>query len=193
MRVIGLTGGIAAGKSTVAALLAERGAEVIDCDRLARDVTAPGTPGLEAVLARFGESLRTPEGGLDRAELACRVFADARALAELEAIVHPLVTAEVDRLLACSTAPVVVVEAIKLLEAGYRARCNGVWVVTAPEEVRLQRLESGRGMSPEEARRRLAAQGDDAVKRAAADEVIVNAGGRDELARAVAEAWSRSV
>lgn len=193
MRVLGLTGAVASGKSTVAAMLAERGAEVIDCDALARQVCAPNTPGLAAVLDRFGAALLTPGGELDRAALAARVFADPAELAALEAIVHPLVRARRDELLAASHAEVAVVEAIKLLESGFADDCDAVWLVVASPAVRRRRLLEQRGWTEAAASARLAAQGDDAWKRDRADEVLVNDGPRAALEAAVAAAWARWV
>lgn len=191
--VIGLTGNIATGKSTVAALCAERGAEVIDSDRLVRELTAPGTPGLAAVVERFGPAVLTPDGALDRARLARRVFADPAELAALEAILHPLVRRRRDELLAGTTAAVVVVEAVKLIEAGFHRDCDAVWLVVAPAELALRRLIDQRGMSEESARARLAAQPDDSPTRALADQVIVNDGDLAALAARVDAAWSETV
>jgi dephospho-CoA kinase len=159
---IGLTGPIGCGKSTVAGWLAARGAVVVDADLVARGVTAPGEPAHEAVLARFGDAVRGADGTLDRAALARLVFADAAALRDLEAIVHPAVR---PRILAAieaadrAGAPAVVVEAIKLLEGGLAALCDEVWLVTCDPEVQRARL-AGRGMAPADAERRIAAQGD---------------------------------
>ncbi|MCC7493820.1 MAG: dephospho-CoA kinase [Fimbriimonadaceae bacterium] len=189
MRVLGLTGPIAGGKSTVARWLARQGAAVIDCDQLARDVVAPQSALLAAVLARFGAHLQLPDGSLDRAALAGLVFGDAAALADLEALIHPAVTARLEGLLASCPAPVVVIEAVKLVEAGYHRRCHEVWLVTAPAPLRAARLEQTRGLAPAEAARRIAAQGDFAAARAVATRVIVNDGSPEALTAAVATAW----
>ncbi|NUQ01354.1 MAG: dephospho-CoA kinase [Armatimonadetes bacterium] len=193
MFLIGLTGTIASGKSTVAKLLAERGAEVIDSDLLAREATAPGAPALVAIRARFGSAVFGPQGSLDRAALARLVFADAAALADLEAIIHPQVRALRDQRLAASPAKVAVIEAIKLFEAGIAAECDTVWVVTAAETVRLERLVTQRGMPLAEAQRRLAAQGDFAAQTAAAAVVIVNDGDLQQLRAQVDRAWAATV
>lgn len=193
MYVIGLTGPIAGGKSTVAALLAERGAEVIDCDRLARDAVAPGQPALDAILRRFGDALRLPDGNLDRAALGRLVFADPAALAALEAIVHPRVGELRDARLRASRAKVAVVEAIKLFEAGFAAECDTVWIVTAPTAVRLRRLVEQRSFDIVSAQQRMAAQGDFSRWLAQADEVLVNDGDPAHLSEVVAAAWSRWV
>jgi len=159
---IGLTGPIGCGKSTVAGWLAARGAAVIDADALARAATAPGEPAHEAVLARFGDAVRAPDGTLDRAVLARLVFADAAALADLEAIVHPAVRprilaaiADADR----AGAPAIVIEAIKLVEGGLAALCDEIWLVECTPATQRARL-AGRGMDTAEAERRIAAQGD---------------------------------
>jgi dephospho-CoA kinase len=159
---IGLTGPIGCGKSTVAGWLAARGAVVVDADGFARAVTAPGEPAHEAVLAHFGDGVRAADGALDRAALARLVFADAAALRDLEAIVHPAVRPrivaameEADR----AGAPAVVVEAIKLVESGLAALCDEVWLVDCAPEVQRARL-LGRGMVADDADRRIAAQAD---------------------------------
>jgi len=157
---IGLTGPIGCGKSTVARWLAEQGAVVIDADDLAREVTAPGQPAHDAVIARFGDPVRGPDGALDRAALARIVFADSAALAELEAIVHPAVRPAILAAIAAadqSAAPAVVIEAIKLVEGGLAELCDEVWLVTCDARVQRNRLLA-RGADPEDADRRVAAQ-----------------------------------
>lgn len=155
---IGLTGPIGCGKSTVAGWLGARGAVVVDADAVAREVTAPGQPGHDAVLARFGDAVQAPDGTLDRAALARIVFVDEEALRELEAIVHPLVR---PRILAAvdaareRNAPAVVIEAIKLVEGGLADLCDEVWWVSCQDQ--RARL-TGRGMDAADADRRIAAQ-----------------------------------
>ena len=159
---IGLTGPIGCGKSTVAGWLAARGAVAVDADAVARAVTAPGEPAHEAVLARFGDPVRGADGALDRAALARLVFADAAALRDLEAIVHPAVRPHILAAIEAADragAPAVVVEAIKLVEGGLAALCDEVWLVTCDPGAQRARL-AGRGMAPADARRRVAAQGD---------------------------------
>lgn len=193
MLVVGLTGLIAAGKSSVAALLGGYGAAIIDCDQLAHEALDVGTPGLEQVTARFGDEILRPDGTLNRARLGAIVFADSQALGDLEAIVHPIVAQlRADRL-AATSAPAVVIEAIKLVEAGYHRECHALWVVSAPLELRVQRLVHLRGLDEAAARARIAAQGGDADKLRLADEVIVNDGGRAWLERQTAAAWERTV
>ncbi len=191
--VLGLTGPIGGGKSTVAALLAERGAAVIDCDRLARQVTEPGRPALADIAKRFGSAMIAADGTLDRAALARVVFRDPDELAALERIVHPRVTELVEEALTASPAAVKVVEAIKLIEAGYDSFCDRVWIVTAPAEVRIERLIARRGMAAVAVRERVAAQSDFADKLPLADRVLVNDGDQAALERAVAEAWATLV
>ncbi len=193
MLVIGLTGLIAAGKSSVAALLGARGAELIDCDQLAHEALAVGSPGLAAVVERFGNQLLRPDGSLDRAALGAIVFADRVALTDLERIVHPIVGRLRSARIAASVAPAVVVEAIKLVESGYHRECHSLWVVTAPVALRVQRLVHLRGMDEADARSRIAAQGSDADKVRMANEVIVNDGGRAWLERQTEAAWQRAL
>jgi dephospho-CoA kinase len=159
---IGLTGPIGCGKSTVAGWLAARGASVIDADEIARAVTAPGKPAHDAILARFGDAVRAPDGTLDRASLARLVFADPAALGDLEAIVHPVVRPRILEAIAAADARgtrAVVIEAIKLVEGGLAELCDEVWLVECGPATQRRRL-AGRGMDRAEARRRIAAQGD---------------------------------
>jgi dephospho-CoA kinase len=192
MVVIGLTGQIASGKTAVALLLHGLGSEIVDCDRLARDSYEPGAPAFDPVVARFGPSILAADGAVDRVRLADLVFSDAEALADLEAIVHPRVKLALDERLRQATHDAVVVEAIKLIEAGLHRRCGSLWVVTAPAELRVQRLVHLRGMDEAAARARVAAQGSDEDKLRAAHEVIVNDGNRIRLARQVEAAWERT-
>ncbi len=157
---IGLTGPIGCGKSTVAGGLAERGAIVIDADDVAREVSAPGQPAHDAVIAAFGDAVRLDGGRLDRAALARVVFADPEALDRLEAIVHPVVRLRILALIAeadAAGAPAVVIEAIKLVEGGLAALCDEVWLVTCAPTVQRDRV-IGRGATTEDADRRIQAQ-----------------------------------
>ncbi|GFN22456.1 MAG: dephospho-CoA kinase [Thermoanaerobacteraceae bacterium] len=162
MKVIGLTGGIASGKSTVAGILASLGARVIDADKIAREVVEPGKPAWEEIKSVFGEEYLRPDGTVDRRALGSLVFQDPEAREKLNAITHPRIKEEIARRLeACrreDPAGVVVVEAALLLEAGMERTVDEVWVVTAPEEVRLKRLMERDNLSREEARRRIKAQ-----------------------------------
>ena len=187
---VGLTGGIGAGKSVVAARLAAHGALVIDADRLAREVVAPGTDGLAEVVAAFGREVLGPDGALDRPALGRVVFADPEARQRLEAIVHPRVRARTAALVAAAPPGTVVVNDVPLLvETGIAGTFEVVVVVLASEDTRLRRLVGGRGMSPEEARARMAAQATDAQRRAVADYVIDNDGTLDEVHAAVDRLW----
>lgn len=157
---IGLTGPIGCGKSTVAAWLAERGAVVVDADAIARQVT--DEPDVRAsITAAFGAGVTGPDGGLDRGALAAAVFGDPAALARLEAMTHPLVRPRLEAAVAAAEAaraPAVIVEAIKLVEGGFAAACDEVWLVTCDPTSQAARL-TGRGVSPADAARRVATQG----------------------------------
>jgi dephospho-CoA kinase len=143
---IGLTGNIACGKSTVARMLAEMGAYVIDADAIAHEVIRKGTPAYEAILRRFGPGILRADGEIDRRRLGEIVFRDPAALRDLEAIVHPAVLAEIQqRVLACPDAPAIVIEAIKLIESGFARACDSLWVVTCPEPEQVRRLMEDRG------------------------------------------------
>lgn len=189
---VGLTGGIGSGKSTIGKLLAERGALVIDSDRLARDVVAPGTPGLSSVVQRFGGEALTVTGELDRRAMAERVFGDAAARADLEAIIHPLVRARAAELEAAAGPGALVVHDIPLLvETGQAERFDVVIVVDVPCDVQLDRLTRLRGMSPEEAKARIGAQASRTERLAAADIVVDNSVSLEELSAVVDSIWAR--
>ena len=190
---IGLTGGIGSGKSTVSALLAERGAVIVDADRIAREVVEPGTPGLAAVVAEFGESVVGPDGGLDRPALAAVVFADPEARARLDGIVHPLVRARAAEVVAAAPPDAVLVHDIPLLvETGQAGRYELVLVVQADLDTRVARLVA-RGMTEDDARARIAAQATDEQRAAVADVVLDNSGTREELAAQVDRFWTERV
>src|SRR5436309_2709210 len=187
--LVGLTGGIGAGKSVVAARLAELGAVVIDSDRLAREVVAPGTDGLAEVVAAFGPGVLGPDGALDRPAVGRLVFADSAARARLEAIIHPRVRARTAALIGAAPAGAIVVNDVPLLvETGIAGGYDVVVVVLASEQTRLRRL-AGRGMSAAEARSRIAAQATDEQRRAVADVVLENDGSLGELRAAVDRLW----
>jgi dephospho-CoA kinase len=188
--LVGLTGGIGAGKSLVAARLAELGAVVIDSDRLAREVVASGTDGLAEIVAAFGTGVLGPDGALDRPALARVVFADPAARARLEGIIHPRVRARAAELAAAAPPGSVVVNDVPLLvESGIAGTFDLVVVVLASEPTRLRRLVDGRGMSEAEARRRIAAQATDEQRRAVADIVLENDGTVGDLTAAVDRMW----
>lgn len=195
MQRIGLTGGIAAGKSVAARRFIERGAVLIDADALAREVVAPGTLGLEQLVETFGAGVLGADGGLDRAALGARVFADPEARRRLEALVHPQVrrlAAEREAAAAAVDPDAVVVHDIPLLvETGQADTFGVVVVVHAPEAVRLERLVRGRGLTEAEARARLAAQVDDDVRLAAADVVLDGTGTDEDLRAQVDRLWER--
>lgn len=190
---IGLTGGIGSGKSTVSALLDERGALIVDADVIAREVVAAGTPGLAAVAAAFGDGVLAPDGSLDRPALAAVVFADPEARRRLDAIVHPLVRARAGELAAAAPPDAVVVHDVPLLvETGQAGRYDLVLVVEADAETRVARLVR-RGMTEDDARARIAAQATDEQRRAVADVVLDNSGTREELAAQVERFWTERV
>jgi dephospho-CoA kinase len=188
---VGLTGGIASGKSTVARMLAEKGVPVIDADALAREVVEPGTPALARIAARWPEVVR--DGVLDRKALGAVVFARPEERAALEAIVHPAIRAEVERRLAAleaAGAEVAVYEAALLVEAGLDEELDALVVVALPEEEQVRRLVARDGLSAEAARARVAAQAPLAEKVRRADYVIDNTGDLAALRRRVDEVWS---
>jgi dephospho-CoA kinase len=188
---VALTGGVGSGKSTVAALLAEHGAVIIDADAIAREVVEPGTPGYDAVVARFGARVVTADGTLDRAALAGIVFADDAARADLNGIVHPLVGARSEALMAAAPPDAIVVYDVPLLaETGRGDEFDTVVVVEADEQTRLERLVA-RGLTAPDARARMAAQATDEQRRAIAHEVVGNDGGLDVLRGEVDELWRR--
>jgi dephospho-CoA kinase len=187
---IGLTGGIGSGKSAVAAWLERLGAVVINSDVLAREVVAPGTDGLAAVVAAFGPGVLDPGGALDRPALGARVVDDEAARAELERIIHPRVRARVAELTAAAPPDAIVVNEVPLLiEAGLAPTYQLVVVVSAPEALRVERLASTRGMAAAKARAWIAAQATDAQRRDAADALLVNDGSLADLHAAVDALW----
>lgn len=188
--VIGLTGNIATGKSTVGRMLAEQGAEHIDADRLAHQVMAQGTDAWEQIVCAFGREILRPDGEIDRARLGAIVFSHDEALARLERIVHPPVIARTCALIERSSAPVVVVEAIKLIESGMVVQlCDALWVVIAPRDVQIERLMAERSLSHEGAVARVDVQPPQSDKAARADVVIDNGGSIEATRRQVERAW----
>ena len=192
MHKIGLTGGIGAGKSTVATLLARHGAIVIDADALAREVVAPGSPGLAEVVDAFGSDVLQSDGSLDREALGRIVFNDPEKRRVLEGITHPRIGERTAELFSSAGPDDVVVHDVPLLvELDMAGLYDAVIVVEAPEQLRLDRLE-GRGLPREQAAERIRAQADPEKRRAVATVVVDNAGDADELARRVDEAWRRA-
>ena len=193
MLLVGLTGNIASGKSTVARMLAERGATIIDADQLARQVVEPGTPALDAISARWGADVLGPTGELDRAALRGVVFNDPEQLDALNGIVHP----DVERRREAAVAEarergdrIVVCDIPLLFEKKMVDRFDLVVLVDAPRPVRLERVVGERGVPTAEAMAMIAAQMPSELKRARADHVIINAGSLDELARQVGVVWA---
>jgi dephospho-CoA kinase len=196
MLAVGLTGGIGCGKSTVADLLVARGAVLLDADAIAREVVVPGGPAYAPLVERFGAGVLAPDGTLDRPALAAIVFADPAALADLNAIVHPAVGAELARRrTAEEPTDHVVVFDIPLLRPDHRRDLglDAVVVVDCPEEVALDRLERLRGMPRADARARMAAQIAREERRRHADVVIDNGGDRDGLVEQVERLWEQLV
>jgi dephospho-CoA kinase len=188
--LIGLTGGIGAGKSAVASRLASHGAVIVDGDKLAREVVAPGTEGLAEVVAEFGRGVLSADGSLDRPALGKIVFGDPEARRRLEAITHPRIRVRTVELIAAAPAGSVVVNDVPLLvEGGMAGAFELVVIVFAPLEARIERLANTRGMSRAEAESRIAAQATDEQRRAVADVAIENDGTLDDLHERVDEVW----
>lgn len=191
---VGLTGGIASGKSTVARVWAGLGAVLIDSDVLAREVVAPGTPGLAAVRERFGAAVVTPEGSLDRAALGARVFGDEAARRDLEGIIHPLVARRTAELLAAAPDGSIVVHDIPLLVELHReGDYDLVVVVGASEQTRTARMVRDRGMAAADAAARIAAQASDEQRRAVADIWISNEGSTEDLVAEATRVWHEEI
>ena len=186
---IGLTGNIATGKTTVGRMLAMLGAELIDADRVAHRVMAPDGAAYEGVVRTFGPHILASDSTIDRRKLGALVFADPAALRRLEELVHPAVTALIRAQIYRSPAPVVVIEAIKLLESDLAPLCDEIWVTTCPEELQLERLMTTRGLSREEAELRIRAQPPQEEKLAVADVVIDTSGTLEETRRQVRRVW----
>lgn len=188
--VIGLTGNIATGKTTVLGMLRELGAHVVDADAITRLVMQRGQRAYREIVAAFGPEILDPDGAIDRAALGRRVFSNPADLRRLEQIVHPATIERIAREIEHSDASVIVVEAIKLIESGIVARlCDTVWVVDAPLEQQLTRLMQERGMSRAEAEQRIRVQASQAEKVAFAHVVIHNEGSLEETRRQVLAAW----
>ncbi|WIY81629.1 dephospho-CoA kinase [Propionimicrobium sp. PCR01-08-3] len=191
---VGLTGGIASGKTTVGKLLAERGALIIDSDLLAREVVESGTPGLAAIVERFGASVLASDGTLNRQALGALVFADERARADLNGIVHPAVRQRRAELIAAAVDGSIVVSVIPLLvETGMQDDFDKVIVVDLPVETQLERLQLRNGLDETDARSRIAAQATRQQRLSAADWVIENSGSYDHLRQQVDMVWDQLV
>ena len=183
---IGLTGGIASGKSTVARLFAELGAAIIDTDVIAREVVAPGQPALEEIAATFGEAVLQPDGSLDRGALRARIFASEHDRKALEAITHPRIRAETLRQADTAGGPYQLIVVPLLVESPLRGSVDRVLVVDCPEQLQVERLAARDGESEDSARRILAAQSSRSERLAIADDVISNDGGLENLREQVA-------
>jgi dephospho-CoA kinase len=192
--LLGLTGNIACGKSTVGQILADRyAADYIDADRLVHALYAAGTPETQAIAARFGSALLQPEGTIDRRRLGDVVMSNRTALKDLERILDPGVRQAIEARIAASTARVVVLDAVRLIEGGLYKRCDAVWVVVCSSDAQQQRLQSSRNFTAEQASLRIGAQPPIEEKLRYATEVVHNNGNLEELAATVEEAWNRSV
>jgi dephospho-CoA kinase len=191
--VIGLTGNIATGKSVARRMLEHLGAYTIDADALTHRAYAKGAPGYQPVLDKFGNWLLNREGEIDRQKLGNLVFSDPEAIKQLEDIVHPLVGQATELLIKRATQPVIVIEAIKLLEGDLRKACDSIWVTNAPEVIQVERLMRKRGFSMEKAQERARAQPPQHVKVGMANMVITNTGSYDDLWKQVSEAWKEII
>lgn len=192
--VIGITGNIAAGKSTVMRLLADRGATTIDMDLVTRDALRSTGAGFGPVVERFGQEILDDGGEIDRARLGRMVFGDPENLRDLEQILHPIVGRIGRALVEAADTDVVVIEAIKMLEGGRsRELCDQIWVVASDEALQLARLQETRGMSERDGRQRLASQSSQEWKIQQADRVIANTGSMQDLERRVDELWQSVV
>ena len=193
--VIGITGGIGAGKSAASAILGELGAFVIDADKAAHQVYLPDTPAWREIVMEFSEEVLAADRTIDRRKLGPRVFADPAALQTLNGITHGKIFAyvqgQIDYIRQTDAARVVVVEAAVLLEAGWQALADHLWVVVAPVEMAIARLQADRGVPEDQARARIAAQMSNDERIAQADTVIHNAAGIDALRDTLIAAWQR--
>ncbi len=193
--VIGITGGIGAGKSSASAILGELGAEVIDADKAAHQVYLPDTPAWREIVEAFGEEVLAADRTIDRRKLGPRVFADPAALQTLNHVMHGKIFAYIQGQIACirrtKSARVVAVEAAVLLEAGWQALVDQLWVVVAPVEVAIARLRDDRGVPEDQARVRIAAQMSNDERIAHADTVIHNAADLDALRAVITATWQR--
>lgn len=193
--ILGLTGGIASGKSTVAELLAELGANIIDADQVSRDLMGPGSPVFSRIVEAFGQGVLNGDGSLNRVALGQIVFADPERRRQLEELTHPPIWEEMRRRLEVfeKQGGTIVLMVPLLLENGREQWVDQVWVVDIPESVQLDRLQLRNGLTRQEAEARLAAQMKAADRRAKADVIIDNSGTQEETAQQVRSAWNRYV
>ena len=188
---VGLTGGIASGKSAVASVLADLGANVVDTDEIARDVVAAGQPGLQAIVKAFGPDILTPDGSLDRRKMRERVFSNTQARTQLEAILHPLIREELWRRVDVSDNPIQVLVIPLLVESGLASSVDRVLVVDCPRQIQIERLQDRDTETPEQAERILAAQVTREARLALADDVIDNSGSLAMLQLSVQDLYAR--
>lgn len=186
MRIIGLTGGIASGKSTVSAYLARKGVKIIDADKISREICEPGGPGYIQIVQEFGGGFLNADGSLDRRKLGKHVFSEPEKLLILEGLLHPLIEEEIKKEMEGADGPVVI-DAPLLHKAGLDKLCGEVWVVTAPEELRIKRILARDGITEQEARERLKSQIPQSELEKQADVVLVNNGNPEELYRLIDE------
>jgi dephospho-CoA kinase len=191
--VIGITGNIAVGKSTVDGMLAAKGAQILDADRTVHELERKGQPAWQQIVDRFGPDVLSADGELDRPKLGQLVFGNPDALRDLELIIHPAVRQEVKRrILAAGRDSVLVLDAIKLIESGMVTACHSVWAIVASAEQQLERLRRQRGMSEELAWQRIRAQPPQDEKTALADLVLDNRGALESTQRQVDDAWQKT-
>jgi dephospho-CoA kinase len=190
-RVLGITGGIATGKSAVMEILGGLGAETIDADLVYHHLIGPGGALVATLAAAFGEQVIAADGSIDRRQLSTMVFDDSDALARLDALTHPTVAARIRAQIGTSQAAVVAVDAVKLIESGLANDCHAVWLIVSDRNVQRQRLMDRNQLTADQAGLRLDAQPDFAVAREIASEIIDNSGDRVALEQAVRAAWDR--
>ncbi len=193
--LIGLTGGIGAGKSTVAKLFEERGVPIVDADAIARDVVKPGQPALAELVEYFGDGIVGADGELNRGKLAEVAFADAESHEALNAIMHPAISAETSKRIDALRGehPVIVHDVPLLVEAGLAGNYDLTVLVDTPAQIRLQRLTELRGMDPEDAKKRIAAQATDEQRRAVCDVALDNSGDIEHLRAQFEQMWERFI
>jgi len=193
MYLVGLTGGIASGKSFVASLLAELGASTIDADDVAREVVSPGSPGLSAVVSAFGNHVLLPSGELDRNKLGDIVFSDTKSRLQLEALLHPLIKVRTTQLISSQSSEIVVYSVPLLVEANVDYPFDSVITVEAGEEHQVERLVRSRSLTEDEARKRVSTQTTAANRVARADYVVDSSGSKDDTKRQVDTIWKELV
>ncbi len=189
--IIGLVGNIGSGKSTVLGMLEKLGARTVDADQLVHEVMAKGSLVWQAIVDTFGQETLDQQGNIDRKKLGSRVFEDSRALEQLEKIVHPAVDERFWEIVNSSEAPVIAVEAVKLIESGVHRSLSSLWLVTCPPEERLRRLVDDRGADPEDVRERLNAQMPEEHLAQWADVIIDNGGGLEHTWEQVRAEWAK--